>query len=103
MTDFAMHIFIDAEMAILSDMLEQVEEPLDYESILSIIGLIPTSMELYFAAVKVGDPMNVIKIKDSATKRSIIEATNKLRISPEQFVKGCLSLMIVGGGLNAAL
>lgn len=98
-----MNIAIDKDTAVLAEMLERVNEPLDYESILSIIDLIPTSMGLFFSGVKIGDPINIIRIEDPDAWDSIIETAKKLRISPGQFVKGCLSLMIVGGGLNDAL
>ncbi|HGU3862335.1 TPA: hypothetical protein ACM9ED_003815, partial [Escherichia coli] len=51
------------------------------------------SISDFIHSVEFNEPRMMLPIKDSNMKRLVIEQTNKYSISPEQFLKGAVTIL----------
>ena len=51
------------------------------------------TIEDFIQSVEFNEPRMMLPIKDSSMKRLVVEQTNKYGISPEQFLKGAVTIL----------
>ncbi|HBN7194575.1 TPA: hypothetical protein L3406_004016, partial [Escherichia coli] len=73
--------FVDADVSI------------DFDKLLALMADNAENISDFIQSVEFNEPRMMLPITDSNMKRLIIEQTNKYSISPEQFLKGAVTIL----------
>ncbi|MBJ9301961.1 hypothetical protein [Citrobacter freundii] len=66
---------------------------IDFDRLLSLMADNAESISDFIQSIECDEPRMMLPITDSNMKRLIIEQTNKYSISPEQFLKGAVTII----------
>ena len=91
--NFPLQIFIDTDTAMMIQAFADVGVSIDFDKLLELMTDNAESISDFIQSVEFNEPRMMLPIKDSNMKRLVIEQTNKLSVSPEQFLKGAVTIL----------
>ncbi|EHB0079109.1 hypothetical protein ABGL54_005086 [Escherichia coli] len=91
--NFPLQIFIDTDTALMIQAFSDSGVSIDFDRLLRIMADNSETIEDFIQSVEFNEPRMMLPIKDSNMKRLVIEQTNKFSISPEQFLKGAVTIL----------
>ncbi|EFK6623491.1 hypothetical protein AT325_000610 [Escherichia coli] len=93
MNNFPLQIFIDTDTAMMIQAFTDVGVSIDFDRLLRLMADNSETIEDFIQSVEFNEPRMMLPISDSNMKRLVIEQTNKYDISPEQFLKGAVTIL----------
>ncbi|EOL0838078.1 hypothetical protein ABGQ98_RS15000 [Escherichia coli] len=93
MNNFPLQIFVDNDTALMIQAFTDVGVSIDFDKLLELMADNAESISDFIHSVEFNEPRMMLPIKDSNMKRLVIEQTNKYSISPEQFLKGAVTIL----------
>ncbi|EKT6152011.1 hypothetical protein QET77_001644 [Escherichia coli] len=93
MNNFPLQIFIDTDTAMMIQAFTDVGVSIDFDKLLELMADNAENISDFIQSVEFNEPRMMLPISDSNMKRLIIEQTNKYSISPEQFLKGAVTIL----------
>lgn len=91
--NFPLQIFIDTDTAMMIQAFTDVGISIDFDRLLKLMADNAENISDFIQSVEFNEPRMMLPIKDSSMKRLVIEQTNKYSISPEQFLKGAVTIL----------
>ncbi|EEX1753124.1 hypothetical protein DFZ35_07400 [Escherichia coli] len=91
--NFPLQIFIDTDTAMMVQSFIDANISIDFDKLLKLMAENSEAIEDFIQSVEFNEPRMMLPIKDSNMKRLVIEQTNKYSISPEQFLKGAVTIL----------
>lgn len=91
--NFPLQIFIDTDTAMMIQAFTDVGVSIDFDKLLELMTDNAESISDFIQSVEFNEPRMMLPIADSNMKRLVIEQTNKYSISPEQFLKGAVTIL----------
>ena len=91
MNNFPLQIFIDTDTAMMIQAFTDVG--VSFDKLLELMADNAESISDFIHSVEFNEPRMMLPITDSNMKRLVIEQTNKYSISPEQFLKGAVTIL----------
>ncbi|EOX4654765.1 TPA: hypothetical protein ACIYHO_000884 [Escherichia coli] len=93
MNNFPLQIFIDTDTAMMIQAFTDVGVSIDFDKLLELMADNAENISDFIQSVEFNEPRMMLPIADSNMKRLVIEQTNKYSISPEQFLKGAVTIL----------
>ncbi|EIC1494414.1 hypothetical protein K9696_002355 [Escherichia coli] len=93
MNNFPLQIFIDSNTAMMVQSFTDSGVSIDFDRLLELMADNAENISDFIQSVEFNEPRMMLPIKDSNMKRLVIEQTNKYSISPEQFLKGAVTIL----------
>ncbi|HHW3191754.1 TPA: hypothetical protein ACUUL9_001130 [Escherichia coli] len=93
MNNFPLQIFVDNDTAMMIQAFTDSGVSIDFDRLLALMADNAESISDFIQSVEFNEPRMMLPIKDSNMKRLVIEQTNKYSISPEQFLKGAVTIL----------
>ncbi len=93
MNSYPMQIMVDSDTAMMVQSFTDAGISIDFDRLLKLMAENPEAIEDFIQEIETGDPRFMFPVTDSNMKRLIIEQTNKYSISPEQFLKGAVTIL----------
>lgn len=93
MNNYELQIFIDADTAMMIQAFSDSGVSIDFDKLLELMADNAESISDFIQSVEFNEPRMMLPITDSNMKRLVIEQTNKYSISPEQFLKGAVTIL----------
>ncbi|HAJ5248978.1 TPA: hypothetical protein HLZ30_03155 [Escherichia coli] len=93
MNEYPLQIFVDTDTVNMVQAFTDAGISIDFDKLLALTAENSEEIEDYIQSVKFNEPRMMLPITDSNMKRLIIEQTNKYSISPEQFLKGAVTII----------
>ncbi|EEZ9673286.1 hypothetical protein DIN80_000350 [Escherichia coli] len=93
MNNFPLQIFIDTDTAMMIQAFTDVGVSIDFDKLLELMADNAENISDFIQSVEFNEPRMMLPIKDSNMKRLVIEQTNRYNISPEQFLKGAVTIL----------
>lgn len=93
MNNFPLQIFIDTDTAMMIQAFTDVGVSIDFDKLLELMADNAENISDFIQSVEFNEPRMMLPISDSNMKRLVIEQTNKYSISPEQFLKGAVTIL----------
>ena len=93
MNNFPLQIFIDTDTAMMIQAFSDSGVSIDFDRLLKLMADNAENISDFIQSVEFNEPRMMLPIKDSNMKRLVIEQTNKYSISPEQFLKGAVTIL----------
>ncbi|ENI2546688.1 hypothetical protein ABXR09_000420 [Escherichia coli] len=93
MNNFPLQIFIDTDTAMMIQAFTDSGVSIDFDRLLELMADNAENISDFIQSVEFNEPRMMLPIKDSNMKRLVIEQTNKYSISPEQFLKGAVTIL----------
>ncbi|EID6999402.1 hypothetical protein LCB35_004378 [Escherichia coli] len=93
MNNFPLQIFVDSDTAMMIQAFTDVGVSIDFDKLLELMADNAENISDFIQSVEFNEPRMMLPIIDSSMKRLIIEQTNKLSVSPEQFLKGAVTIL----------
>ncbi|ROX15864.1 hypothetical protein C3439_02410 [Escherichia coli] len=93
MNNFPLQIFIDTDTAMMIQAFTDVGVGIDFDKLLELMADNAENISDFIQSVEFNEPRMMLPISDSNMKRLVIEQTNKYSISPEQFLKGAVTIL----------
>ncbi|EMV5190515.1 hypothetical protein AACL79_001822 [Escherichia coli] len=93
MNNFPLQIFIDTDTAMMIQAFTDVGVSIDFDKLLELMTDNAENISDFIQSVEFNEPRMMLPIADSNMKRLVIEQTNKYSISPEQFLKGAVTIL----------
>ncbi|EKK3239616.1 hypothetical protein PMJ82_000019 [Escherichia coli] len=93
MNNFPLQIFIDTDTAMMIQAFTDVGVGIDFDKLLELMADNAENISDFIHSVEFNEPRMMLPITDSNMKRLVIEQTNKYSISPEQFLKGAVTIL----------
>ncbi|MBC0878423.1 hypothetical protein FSG73_015675 [Escherichia coli] len=93
MNEYELQIFVDNDTALMIQAFSDSGVSIDFDRLLRIMVDNSETIEDFIQSVEFNEPRMMLPISDSNMKRLIIEQTNKYSISPEQFLKGAVTIL----------
>ncbi|EQY17196.1 hypothetical protein G944_01205 [Escherichia coli UMEA 3215-1] len=93
MNSYPLQIFIDTDTAMMVQSFTDAGISIDFDRLLRLMADNSETIEDFIQSVEFNEPRMMLPIKDSNMKRLVIEQTNKYSISPEQFLKGAVTIL----------
>lgn len=93
MNNFPLQIFVDNDTALMIQAFTDSGVSIDFDRLLALMADNAESISDFIQSVEFNEPRMMLPIKDSNMKRLVIEQTNKYSISPEQFLKGAVTIL----------
>ncbi|EFC6605792.1 hypothetical protein AAGZ68_004256 [Escherichia coli] len=91
--NFPLQIFVDNDTALMIQAFSDVGVSIDFDSLLRLMADNSETIEDFIQSVEFNEPRMMLPITDISMKRLVIEQTNKYSISPEQFLKGAVTIL----------
>ena len=91
--NFPLQIFIDTDTAMMIQAFTDVGISIDFDKLLELMADNSETIEDFIQSVEFNEPRMMLPITDGNMKRLVIEQTNKYSISPEQFLKGAVTIL----------
>lgn len=101
MNNFPLQIFVDNDTAMMVQSFIDAGISIDFDRLLALMADNAENISDFIQSVEFNEPRMMLPIKDSNMKRLIIEQTNKLSVSPEQFLKGAVTILYADNVLVA--
>ncbi|EPT4767143.1 hypothetical protein ACVRPO_003521 [Escherichia coli] len=96
MNNYELQIFVDNDTALMIQVFSDSGVSIDLDRLLRIMADNSGTIEDFIQSVEFNEPRMMLPITDSNMKRLVIEQTNKYSISPEQFLKGAVTILYAG-------
>ncbi len=93
MNNFPLQIFVDSDTAMMVQSFIDADISIDFDKLLSLMAENSEAIEDFIQGIETGEPRFMFPVSDSSMKRLVIEQTNKYDISPEQFLKGAVTIL----------
>ncbi|EPU5048295.1 hypothetical protein ACVXEX_001087 [Escherichia coli] len=93
MSNYELQIFVDSDTAMMVQSFIDSGVAIDFDRLLELMADNAESISDFIQSVECDEPRMMLPITDSNMKRLIIEQTNKYSISPEQFLKGAVTII----------
>ncbi|EOK9640032.1 hypothetical protein RI015_003195 [Escherichia coli] len=93
MNNFPLQIFIDTDTAMMVQSFIDAGVSIDFDRLLRLMADNAENISDFIHSVEFDEPRMMLPISDSNMKRLVIEQTNKYSISPEQFLKGAVTIL----------
>lgn len=93
MNNHPMQIFIDTDTAMMVQAFTDSGVSIDFDRLLKLMAENSEAIEDFIQGIETGEPRFMFPVSDSSMKRLVIEQTNKYDISPEQFLKGAVTIL----------
>ncbi|EFH7139065.1 hypothetical protein GL613_06325 [Escherichia coli] len=93
MNNHPMQIFVDNDTAMMIQAFSDSGVSIDFDRLLKLMADNAENISDFIQSVEFNEPRMMLPIKDSNMKRLVIEQTNKHSISPEQFLKGAVTIL----------
>ncbi|EOX2037671.1 hypothetical protein ACPD1Q_000682 [Escherichia coli] len=93
MNNFPLQIFVDSDTAMMVQSFIDAGATIDFDRLLKLMAANAENISDFIQSVEFNEPRMMLPISDSNMKRLIIEQTNKYSISPEQFLKGAVTIL----------
>ncbi|HHL9131999.1 TPA: hypothetical protein ACQ8VI_004286 [Escherichia coli] len=93
MNNFPLQIFIDTDTAMMIQAFSDSGVSIDFDRLLKLMADNAENISDFIHSVEFSEPRMMLPITDSNMKRLVIEQTNKYSISPEQFLKGAVTIL----------
>ncbi|EPC7962049.1 hypothetical protein ACR23A_001602 [Escherichia coli] len=93
MNNYELQIFVDSDTAMMIQAFTDVGVSIDFDRLLRLMADNSETIEDFIQEIETGDPRFMFPVTDSSMKRLVIEQTNKYDISPEQFLKGAVTIL----------
>ncbi|EKD2855653.1 hypothetical protein ORA53_004764 [Escherichia coli] len=93
MNNHPMQIFVDNDTAMMVQSFVDSGVSIDFDKLLKLMADNSETIEDFIQEIETGDPRFMFPVTDSSMKRLVIEQTNKYDISPEQFLKGAVTIL----------
>lgn len=93
MNEYELQIFIDNDTALMIQAFTDSGVSIDFDRLLKLMADNAENISDFIQSVEFNEPRMMLPISDSNMKRLIIEQTNKYSISPEQFLKGAVTIL----------
>ncbi|EJQ9714712.1 hypothetical protein N0P16_004578 [Escherichia coli] len=93
MNNFPLQIFIDTDTAMMVQAFTDSGVSIDFDRLLKLMAENSEAIEDFIQGIETGEPRFMFPVSDSSMKRLVIEQTNKHSISPEQFLKGAVTIL----------
>ncbi|HDX6626254.1 TPA: hypothetical protein RPP40_001199 [Escherichia coli] len=91
--NFPLQIFVDNDTAMMVQSFVDAGISIDFDRLLKIMTENSEVIEDFIQSVEFNEPRMMLPITDSNMKRLVIEQTDKYSISPEQFLKGAVTIL----------
>ncbi|WP_097314332.1 hypothetical protein [Escherichia coli] len=96
MSNYELQIFVDSDTALMIQAFSDSGVSIDFDKLLKLMADNAENISDFIQSVEFNEPRMMLPISDSNMKRLIIEQTNKYSISPEQFLKGAVTILYAG-------
>ncbi|HBD0326430.1 TPA: hypothetical protein KGE75_003195 [Escherichia coli] len=93
MNNYELQIFVDADTAMMIQAFSDSGVSIDFDKLLKLMADNAENISDFIQSVEFNEPRMILPITDSNMKRLVIEQTNKYSISPEQFLKGAVTIL----------
>ncbi|EHB6080286.1 hypothetical protein QJH42_001028 [Escherichia coli] len=93
MSNYELQIFVDNDTAMMVQSFIDAGVEIDFDRLLRLMADNSETIEDFIQSVEFNEPRMMLPIADSNMKRLIVEQTNKYSISPEQFLKGAVTIL----------
>ncbi|WP_208923619.1 hypothetical protein [Escherichia coli] len=93
MNNHPMQIFVDNDTAMMVQSFIDSGVSIDLDKLLKLMADNAENISDFIQSVEFNEPRMMLPITDSNMKRLVIEQTNKYSISPEQFLKGAVTIL----------
>lgn len=93
MNEYELQIMVDNDTAMMVQSFIDAGVSIDFDKLLALMAENSEEIEDYIQSVKFNEPRMMLPVTDSNMKRLVIEQTNKYSISPEQFLKGAVTII----------
>ncbi len=93
MNNYELQIFIDSDTAMMVQSFTDAGISIDFDRLLKLMAEHSDEIEDFIQEIETGEPRFMFPVSDSSMKRLVIEQTNKYDISPEQFLKGAVTIL----------
>ncbi|MBY7391454.1 hypothetical protein [Escherichia coli] len=93
MNNYPMQIMVDSDTALMIQAFTDSGVSIDFDRLLELMADNAENISDFIQSVEFNEPRMMLPIADSNMKRLVIEQTNKYSISPEQFLKGAVTIL----------
>ncbi|EAC0859543.1 hypothetical protein LPG98_004367 [Escherichia coli] len=93
MSNYELQIFVDNDTAMMVQSFIDAGVEIDFDRLLKLMAENSEAIEDFIQEIETGEPRFMFPVTDSNMKRLVIEQTNKYSISPEQFLKGAVTIL----------
>ena len=93
MNNYELQIFVDNDTVTMLQHFTDAGISIDFDKLLALMADNAESIYDFIQSVEFNEPRMMLPIADSNMKRLINEQTNKYSISPEQFLKGAVTIL----------
>lgn len=93
MSNYELQIFVDNDTAMMVQSFIDAGISIDFDRLLALMADNAESISDFIHSVEFNEPRMMLPITDNTMKRLVIEQTNKLSVSPEQFLKGAVTIL----------
>lgn len=93
MNSYPLQIFVDTDTAMMVQSFIDAGISIDFDRLLALMADNAENISDFIQSVEFNEPRMMLPITDSNMKRLVIEQTNKYSISPEQFLKGAVTIL----------
>ncbi len=93
MNNYELQIFIDNDTALMIQAFSDAGIAINFDKLLKLMADNAENISDFIQSVEFNEPRMMLPIADSDMKRLVIEQTNKLSVSPEQFLKGAVTIL----------
>ncbi|EPB1335525.1 hypothetical protein ACRBQO_004464 [Escherichia coli] len=91
--NYPLQIFVDTDTMTMIQAFTDAGISIDFDKLLELMSDNAESISDFIHSVETNRPRMMLPITDSNMKRLIIEETNKLSVSPEQYLKGAIAIL----------
>lgn len=88
-----LQIMVDTDTMTMIQAFADAGISINFDRLLSLMAENSEEIEGFIQSVECYEPRMVLPIADTNMKRLVIEQTNKYSISPEQFLKGAVTII----------
>ncbi|HAM6561578.1 TPA: hypothetical protein IB843_002295 [Escherichia coli] len=99
--NFPLQIMLDIDTVTMLQHFTDAGISIDFDRLLALMADNAENISDFIQSVEFNEPRMMLPINDSNMKRLIIEQTNKLSVSPEQFLKGAVTILYADNVLVA--
>lgn len=93
MNNYPMQIMVDSDTAMMVQSFTDAGISIDFDRLIMQMADNAENISDFIQSVEFNEPRMMLPITDSNMKRLVIEQTNKYSISPEQFLKGAVTIL----------
>ncbi|ALZ55231.1 hypothetical protein PSZ80_17315 [Shigella sonnei] len=93
MNNYPMQIMVDNDTAMMVQSFIDAGIAINFDKLLKLMADNVENISDFIQSVEFNEPRMMLPITDSNMKRLVIEQTNIYSISPEQFLKGAVTIL----------